>query len=257
MHRLITFPISHYSERARWALEYCGVPFKEERHLQFFQIPHVRRAGGKRTVPVLVMDSGESLTDSRDIVRFASEQAPADRKLLPTDPQALELVESWDSRLADRYGKKVRNLAYWWFLPEMSLLMKYNNVGAPWHERTLLYLGKPVIRQVISKAFNLSEDNALRARDAIMETFDDVARLLEDGRPFIGGEAFTTADLTFAALSAPLVLPPNEAPPPQGYSLPHVDELPDGLRDRMNEFRQHPAGKWVLSVYKTHRRPAG
>jgi glutathione S-transferase len=32
--RLITIPISHYCEKARWALERAGLPYREERHVQ-------------------------------------------------------------------------------------------------------------------------------------------------------------------------------------------------------------------------------
>jgi len=32
--RLITIPISHYCEKARWALERAGLSYREERHVQ-------------------------------------------------------------------------------------------------------------------------------------------------------------------------------------------------------------------------------
>ena len=30
---LITIPISHFCEKARWALERAGLPYREERHV--------------------------------------------------------------------------------------------------------------------------------------------------------------------------------------------------------------------------------
>ena len=36
-----------------------------------------------------------------------------------------------------------------------------------------------------------------------------MAEMLADGRPFLLGDRFTAADLTFAALAAPVVLPPR------------------------------------------------
>ena len=36
--RLITIPISHYCERARWALQRAGVDFIEEQHLQMLHL---------------------------------------------------------------------------------------------------------------------------------------------------------------------------------------------------------------------------
>ena len=44
--RLITIPFSHYCEKARWALDYCGVPYTEDAHLPGLHIRPTRRAGG-------------------------------------------------------------------------------------------------------------------------------------------------------------------------------------------------------------------
>ncbi len=42
----------------------------------------------------------------------------------------------------------------------------------------------------------------------VWEELDFVAELLADGRPYLCGERFGAADLTFAALSAAIVVPP-------------------------------------------------
>ena len=34
MRRLLTIPISHFCEKARWALERAGLAYREERHVQ-------------------------------------------------------------------------------------------------------------------------------------------------------------------------------------------------------------------------------
>jgi len=40
--RLITIPMSHYCEKARWALSHAGVDFVEEAHLQVFHYAAAR-----------------------------------------------------------------------------------------------------------------------------------------------------------------------------------------------------------------------
>src|SRR5665648_147371 len=60
---LVTIPISHYCEKARWALDRAGVPYRERRHLQGLHRVAVRRAGGGLTAPVLV-DDGRVLAES-------------------------------------------------------------------------------------------------------------------------------------------------------------------------------------------------
>ena len=44
--RLVTIPISHYCEKARWALERAGIGYREEPHVQGIHQLAARRAGG-------------------------------------------------------------------------------------------------------------------------------------------------------------------------------------------------------------------
>ena len=51
MLRLVTIPISHYCEKARWALQRARLPYREERHVQGLHRLYARRAGGGRPSP--------------------------------------------------------------------------------------------------------------------------------------------------------------------------------------------------------------
>lgn len=66
--RLLTIPISHYGEKARWALECAGIDYVEEAHLQLIHRLYALRAGGGRTVPVLVTGDG-AIGESSGIIR--------------------------------------------------------------------------------------------------------------------------------------------------------------------------------------------
>ncbi len=61
---LVTIPISHYCEKARWALDRAGIAYREQPHIQLIHIAAARRAGGGRTVPVLVTGDGATIGDS-------------------------------------------------------------------------------------------------------------------------------------------------------------------------------------------------
>jgi glutathione S-transferase len=56
--RLLTIPISHFCEKARWSLERAGLDYTEERHVQGVHRIVSRRAGGGGTLPVLVAEEG-------------------------------------------------------------------------------------------------------------------------------------------------------------------------------------------------------
>jgi glutathione S-transferase len=69
----------------------------------------------------------------------------------------------------------------------------------------------------------------------VRAVFDRVAERLGDGRPYLCGERFSAADLTFASLAASLLTPPE-----YGVPLPQPDELPPAMAAQVNEFRAHP-----------------
>jgi glutathione S-transferase len=85
--RLITIPISHYSEKARWALERAEMRYREERHVQGIHRVAARRAGGGSTVPVLVTPDG-AIGRSGEILAWVDERTPAGQRLFPAEPEA-------------------------------------------------------------------------------------------------------------------------------------------------------------------------
>ena len=66
------------------------------------------------------------------------------------------------------------------------------------------------------------------------------------GRTYLAGDAFSVADLTAAALLAPLLQPPE-------LQYPLRFELPGYLKDYRAELLQHPAAQWATEVYRRHR----
>ena len=83
----------------------------------------------------------------------------------------------------------------------------------------------------------------------VRATFDGVAARLADGRGFLAGDRLTAADLTFAALAAAVLVPPE-----YGVPLPQPDEPPAGMAAVVRELRAHPAGAHALAMYRTERR---
>jgi len=58
----------------------------------------------------------------------------------------------------------------------------------------------------------------------------------------------TGADIAFAALSAPLVLPPE-----YGLPLPDRSAFPEGVRRLVATFEGHPAVEHARRLYATER----
>jgi glutathione S-transferase len=91
--RLIAIPISHFCEKARWALEWAGLDYVEERHVQGVHRVVAQRAGGGRTVPVLVAPEGV-FAESEEILAHIDRSVPDERKLFPLEPNRRRAVEA-------------------------------------------------------------------------------------------------------------------------------------------------------------------
>src|SRR5256714_5971726 len=115
--RLVTIPISHFCEKARWALDRAGLPYREERHVQGIHRIAARRAGGGTTVPVLVTPEG-ALGESEDILAWVDEHTPPEHRLFPSEPSERAEVERLCRRLDDQLGPSGRRLMYIHVLPE-------------------------------------------------------------------------------------------------------------------------------------------
>ena len=99
--RLVTIPISHYCEKARWALDRAGIAYREERHVQIVHRVASRRAGGGGTVPVLVAPEGV-FAQSADILAYADRHTEPGARLYPEEPALRAEVVAARARLRRR-----------------------------------------------------------------------------------------------------------------------------------------------------------
>jgi glutathione S-transferase len=249
--RLVTIPISHFCEKARWALDRAGVEYTEQPHVQVIHVAAARLAGGGRTVPVLVTASGEVLPESRDILRWADTQVASARRLYPEGDVGAEAaaVEAW---LDGGFGPDGRLWMYHETLPVVSEMGPWALAGVPSWERGVFRVSGPVIDRVIRRYLGIDAAEAAAARDRVEGVFDDIAARLSDGRRFLLGDRFTAADLAFAALAAPMLLPRR-----YGSPLPPPEAMPDALAREVRRLRDHPAGVFAERLYDEERaRPA-
>jgi len=243
--RLITIPISHYCEKARWALDRAGISFREERHIQGVHMVVARRAGGRITVPVLVTPD-EVLAESAEILAWVDERTPPTDRLLTGEPEVEALCRRFDEKL----GPHGRRLMYVHVLRDKELVLSFNNAGVPDWEDRVIRRGWPIVRWFANRRLGIRPGIENSDEQVVWDEFDFVAGLLADGRPYLCGERFTAADLTFAALAAPMVVPPEYT-----VRLPQPgDGVPDEPRALIERAREHPAGAHALRMFRQHRR---
>ena len=105
----------------------------------------------------------------------------------------------------------------------------------------------PVFMPLVKRAFDITPETTVRSRERVDAVFEEAGCRLADGRPFLVGERFSAADLTFAALSAPVLLPP------QCPAYPPVPDMPAAMRDGVERWRATAAGRFGLAMYARWR----
>jgi glutathione S-transferase len=247
MNTLITVPFSHFCEKARWALDWCRVPYREQACLPGMHLRHTRRAGG-RTVPVLLRDGAAPLVDSTEILQWADAQAPAGRTLYPVDATARAASERLEDDLDERLGPATRLWAYAHGLRNRPLLRALVAPSFPsWLDRAALKVAMPFVGRVIERQYGATMENGRNAEATIVAVFDELGRRLEQA-PYLDGERFGAADLTFGALGGPMLLP-KEHPSLASDVEPTLD-----MRSFIERLRATRAGEHATRLYREHRR---
>jgi hypothetical protein len=121
-------------------------------------------------------------------------------------------------------------------LPRKDCMLEFNDVGVPRWEDALMRRLWPSSRAgapASSGRATRSSGPPARARRLRRDR-----ERLEDGRPYLFGERFTAADLTFAALAAAV-----SSPPEYGTPLPQLDVLPEPVARDVAAFRAHPQAR--------------
>jgi glutathione S-transferase len=244
---LVTIPISHFCEKARWALDRAGLEYDEHRHIQLVHQFAARRAGGGSTAPVLQTSEG-SFGESADILRYADEHTPEERRLYPSDPDERAQVVALEERFGTILGPDARRWLYHQVFKEPRYYAPWNLTGVPaWERRVFPFVLAPA-KVIINRHFQITPESVAESRARVDEEFDAVAELLSDGRRYLVGDQFTAADLSFAALAAPALCPPE-----YGTPLPQPEDLRGEMVEAIAGWRAHPAGEFGLRLYREER----
>jgi glutathione S-transferase len=243
MLRLITIPISHYCEKARWGLQRAGLRYREERHIQGVHRLAARRAGGGKTVPVLVTPDGV-IGESGEILAWIDARLEPERRLFPIEAAEREQVDRLCARFDAELGPKARRLIYVHMLEDRPLAMRFNNAGVPAWENRAIHAGFGLVEGVIRRVLEITPGIEVTDEVDVWREFDYAAGLLADGRSHLCGERFTAADLTFASLAAAVVVPPT-----YGVTLPQPQAMKAPTAALVQRARAHPAGAYAMSLF--------
>jgi glutathione S-transferase len=235
--------VSHYNEKARWALDYKRFPHRRRAVHPGVHPLIAKRLTGGETLPILVLD-GEAIGDSSRIIETLERRKP-DPPLYPSGAEerrrALELEEFFDEEL----GPYSRILAMHHALPDPDLWLSTFMPDLRGRARDAARAGFGGIRKQIEGQFGLSEETVAGAFAKVRAAGERFKAEVGEGGHLVG-DRFTVADLTLAALVAPLVAPPQFPYPQPQRDHPRYAPVRDALAE---------SGllDWARDTYARHR----
>lgn len=240
--------ISHYSEKARWALDCKAIPYRVRAPVPGAHIPVALwlTRGRHYTVPVLDL-GGERIGDSTAIIAALEARYPEPPlypRTLEQRRRALALEEWFDEEL----GPYIRRFVFHELLRDPERFAEVGAKAAPRAFQLMGSGGAACARALIGWRYGAhSDDAAETARARIIAAFDRLEAELGAGE-YLVGESFTVADLTAAALLYPLVRPP------EAYVT--IDRMPEPVERLRAQLRARRGYRWVEETFRRHRRPA-
>lgn len=242
--KLYQFAISHYCEKVRWALDYKGLNYETVNLLPGQHVKTVRNLTGKASsVPVLDHD-GHVVQGSGAILDYL-DQTFLEHPLTPADPEIREQVLAWERRLDEEAGPAIRCYSYHHFLQRPKIVVPMLAAGTPFYNRILLSLAFSRVDETMRQWMKINEKTADKSRQ-VMETLLTELTDIYSKRAFLVGDQFTRADLTAAALFAPM-FQPAEYPVP----WPKSNRIPKDIKAWLDQWQ--PQISILEQLYRDNR----
>jgi glutathione S-transferase len=237
--------ISHYNEKARWALDYKGIAHERKAPPPMLHTFWALALTRKPTFPVLRLN-GKAIGDSTRIIEELERLYP-DPPLYPEDPaerrRALELEDFFDEEL----GPYIRRWIFHEGLQDLTVGEFVDGAlgNSPAPVKTMMRASGPVVSRMLRLRYGINPADARVACDKTRAAFDKIEAEIQPSG-YLVGDRFSVADLTAAALAFPLVRPPE---------APHRFEgrLPEQVKRVRDELSTRPSFQWVEEIYRKHR----
>lgn len=242
---LYVFNISHYCEKARWALDYFGIAHRVQ-HVMAGQQRRIAKKLGASGGSVPFLQIGQQvIVGSSAIIDWAETHRAAGAPSLTGS--APEQVRAIEKRLDDIAGVHVRRFFYSDALTENpnSVRPIFAN-GLPIFQRLAVIVTWPKIASVMKKLMDLGPAQREQSKAIVDVELTWLDGLLADGRPYLTGSEFTRADLTAAALLAPVV-------DPKEHPVHGLVPFPSHVAATMQAWAERPSLRLVRDAYATQR----
>ncbi len=241
---LYQFQYSHFNEKARWALDYKGVPHQRINLLPGPHIPKLRKLTGQTATPILKIGN-EFVCGSTAIIEKLGALYP-DPPLIPADPEerakAMEIVDYFDNDIGPRVRRAMLASAF----GHPFYIANMFGRGKPALVRFFYALTLPLVSTLIKKGNGITGPESIEdGHRAAQEALDFIVKTKGAG-DYLVGDRFSIADLTAASILAAAADPP-------GSPMERPKPAPPGVRDWLAKWHEHEGSRWIREIYSRHR----
>ena len=242
---LYIFAISHFCEKARWALDYLEVDYELA-----FLAPGEHSGWAKKrglegtTMPVLETAEG-FVQGSGNIIDWAELNTQSGKTLTPEAHR--EDCLAMEKRLDEFAGVHTRRMFYSASLLSDPARIRENFSRDLSAARALkLKLMWPIVRRVMIKRMDIGVEQGKESQAIVSKELQWLESMYEDGRRYLLADTFTRVDLTAASLFSRLTAAPE-------HPFSAFMSLPPGLQDYVSTWRERPVIQRFRENYRDYR----
>ena len=242
---LYIFTISHYCEKARWALDYLAIAHNVVHlgaglHIQISQELGLKTS----SLPILKTDK-QVIQGASEIIDWAEKNTATDKTLTPANCE--QHCRKLEQKIDDILGIHTRRFFYSEALiehPDSVKTIFYNHLSAEQKKAMTCIWG--FVAELMIKKMDLGERQGDESKAIVATELEHLEGLLADGRSYLACDQLTRADIAAASFCSFMVNPTQH---------PEFDLVP--LPPRLSEFQQQwlnrPVMIWIKALYQQHR----
>ncbi|MBL4705284.1 MAG: cytochrome P450, partial [Flavobacteriales bacterium] len=242
--------VSGTSEIARWVLNRNQILHVEKPHAPGIYEKIVNRLTGNNGLennPVL-LNTDTLIYTAESIIQRFDQKIPAEKRLFPDDPEQRKRVEELFRQFTVDLERYVWQYVYSELFSSRKNAIKLFKNGVSRWEKFRYTIGYPFLKKSLIKKWEIKDKDSVVFLVEIKKIFEQVDDILKDGRKYLTGDRITAADLAFASVAAPVILPEEF-----GGSITKISEISEELRQEIIELRATKAGQFVLGIYQEDR----
>lgn len=241
MLKLYQFPISHYCEKIRWALEFKNINYKVKNLLPGLHVLKTKKLSPETSLPIVTHD-GQAIQGSSEIISYLDKTFPTP-SLTPEDTQIRNKALEWEEYIDNEIGVNIRLCCYHILLEYPDIVIPFFTQNGPWYGKPFITIMFPKLKVRMMQRMKLNDVSAKKAKEGLRIAIDKLYSHYQK-HEFLAGNQFSRADLTAASLLAPLYMP-------EKYGLNWPEKFLEEMEELVTEFSGKT--KWVLEFYEKYR----